>query len=326
MTPSSDHMIDRRKLRRKLGFWRLAAIGAGAVAALAVFMAASGVESTSKTTPHIARIAIEGVITGDKETIDVIKNIGESQASAVLVTIDSPGGTTAGAEKLYDELRRLAEKKPTVAVVGTLAASGGYIAALAADQIVARGNSLVGSIGVLFQFPNFQKLLETVGVKVEEVKSSPLKASPNGFEPTSEAARAAFADLVGDSYAWFKDLVKQRRKLDEAELAKVADGRVFTGRQAGPLKLVDLLGGEREAIEWLETNKGVAKKLPLRDWKKKSGLERLGLVEGAAGLADALGYPALASRLLQAVQTAASGAEHASLDGLVAIWHGSSKE
>ena len=133
--------------------------------------------------------------------------------------IDSPGGTTAGAERLYLELRKLAEKKPMVAVVNTMAASGGYIAAIGADEIVVRGNSLVGSIGVLFQFPNFTKVLDTVGVKVEEIKSTPLKASPNGFEPTSEAARAAINALVVDSYGWFKELVKERRHLDDAELA-----------------------------------------------------------------------------------------------------------
>ena len=109
----------------------------------------------------------------------------------MLISIDSPGGTTTGAERLFEAIRRLSAKKPTVAVVGTLAASGGYIAALGADQIVAQGNSLVGSIGVLVEYPNFAKLLDTIGVKVEDVKSSPLKASPNGFEPTTPEARAA---------------------------------------------------------------------------------------------------------------------------------------
>ena len=103
---------------------------------------------------------------------------------------------------------RLKAKKPMVVVVEGLAASGGYIAALASDHIVAQQSSLVGSIGVLFQFPNFTDLLKTVGVKVEEVKSSPLKAAPNGFEPTSPEARAALDALVKDSYAWFRGLVK----------------------------------------------------------------------------------------------------------------------
>jgi protease-4 len=319
MTQSTDYLIDRRRLRRKLGVWRIVAIGAVAAAILLVTNRETGSGlSATKLVPHIARLSIEGVITGDKDTVDLIKKIGDSQAKAVLLTIDSPGGTTEGAEKLYDEIRRLSQKKPVVAVVGTLAASGGYIAAIATDQIVSRGNSLVGSIGVLFQYPNFTKALDTVGVKVEEVKSSPLKAAPNGFEPTTEAARAALASLVSDSFTWFKDLVRERRKLDDAELATVSDGRIFTGRQGVPLKLVDQIGGEREAVEWLETNKGIAKKLPIRDWKKSRSLERLDLFETAAGAARLLGFSSVAAILEQA----AEHSEKASLDGMIAIWQG----
>jgi protease-4 len=319
MSPPTDYLIDRRRLRRRLGWWRMAAIAAVGVAAIVLVSRVTGADSTDKLTPHIARLSLQGMILGDKDTIDLVKKIGESnQAKAVLLTIDSPGGTTTGAEKLYDELRRLNEKKPVVAVVGAVAASGAYIAAIAADTIVAQGNSLVGSIGVLFQYPNFYKLLDSVGVKVEEVKSSPLKAAPNGLEPTSEAARAAIASLVADSYVWFKDLVKERRHLDDAGLAKVSDGRVFTARQGVPLKLVDILGGEREAINWLEKNKGLAKDLPVRDWKKKGSLERLGLVEGAASVSRVVGLESVAAVLDQAVATERRG----SLDGLLAIWQG----
>ncbi|KAF2989543.1 signal peptide peptidase SppA [Methylocystis sp. MJC1] len=319
MTATTDYLLDRRRLRRKLGWWRMAAIAAAAIAALIAVARLTGADSPDKLTPHIARLSLQGMITGDKDTIDLIKKIGQSnQAKAVLLTIDSPGGTTTGAEKLYNELRRLGEKKPVVAVVGTVAASGAYIAALATDTIVAESNSLVGSVGVLFQYPNFYKLLDSVGVKVEEVKSSPLKASPNGYEPTSEAAKAAIASLVTDSYAWFKDLVKERRRLDDAELAKVADGRVFTARQGVPLKLVDVIGGEREAVAWLETNKNIAKDLPVRDWKKKSSIERLGLVDSAAALARVAGLASFAEILEQA----SSAERSASLDGLLAIWQG----
>ncbi|MBY6239717.1 signal peptide peptidase SppA [Methylosinus sp. Sm6] len=318
MSLSHDYLIDRRRLRRKLSLWRTLAISAAAAAALALFAryGDGALGPAAKLSPHIARLSVSGIITGDKETLDLVKSIGDSHASAVLLAIDSPGGTTTGAERLHDALRRLADKKPVVAVVGTLAASGGYIAAIAADEIVAHGNSLVGSIGVLFQFPNVGKLLDTVGVQMETVKSSPLKAAPNGFEPTSEEARAAIAALVADSYDWFKGLVKERRRLDDDELAKVADGRVFTGRQGLPLKLVDRLGGEREAIEWLETEKGVAKRLPVVDWKKKSTIERFGLVDSAAGLARALGLDALA----QTLQRVGAVAERGLLDGVVAIW------
>jgi protease IV len=324
MSAPSDYLIDRRKLRRKLGFWRLAAIAAAAVAVLIGVSNVTGADSIDKAVPHIARLKIEGLITGSRETLDLIDKIGESvNTRAVIVAIDSPGGTTTGSEKLYEGLRRLSAKnKPVVAVVGNIAASGGYIAALGADQIVASGNALVGSIGVLFQYPNVYKLLEHIGVQVETVKSSPLKAAPNGFEPTSEAARAALADLVTDSYGWFKGLVQERRKLDDSELAKVSDGRVFTGRQGAPLKLVDLLGGEREAIEWLETTKGVAKNLPVRDWKKKQSLERLGLLSMAAAIAKLTGYDQFAIKLEQLE----SSGERASLDGLVAIWQGHAQD
>ena len=320
MSISSDYMIDRRRLRRKLGLWRGLAIVAAGAAVLFAVARFSGAVSPDKLTPHIARIAIENIIVGDKDTINLIKSVGDSKASAVVVTIDSPGGTTTGAENIYLELRRLAEKKPTVAVVGAMAASGGYIAALATDQIFVRGNSLIGSIGVLFQFPNVSKALDTIGVKMEEVKSSPLKAAPNGFEPTSEAARAALSSLVSDSFAWFKDLVKTRRSLDDAELAKVADGRVFTGRQGLPLKLADQLGGEREAVAWLETTKGVAKNLPIRDWKKKAKIDGLSMFETSARLLRFVGFDALGD----VVSALAVREQESRLDGLLAIWQGSS--
>lgn len=313
--PNADQLVDRRILRRKVTFWRVVAFG---IVALAVIGA--GIYYAvpqSKAREHIARIAIEGVITGDKDTLKLIRDVGESKTAAALVlTIESPGGTTTGAERLYTELRRVAEKKPVVAVVGTMAASGGYIAALGTDRIFSQGNSLVGSIGVLFQFPNFAKLMDTVGVKMEEVKSAPLKASPNGFEPTSPEARAALAALVSDSFVWFKDLVKDRRQMNDAQLGVVSDGRVFTGRQGLNLKLVDELGGEREAIAWLEKDRKIDRNLPVQDWKKDRSLERLGLLGVTAGLLDGLGLSEVAAPLRK---LGAMG-ESRVLDGLVSVW------
>ena len=264
MSPA-DYLVDRRKLRSQLTFWRVVAFVAAAIAILAIALRVGSWISSSQA--HIARIEISGVITGDKKTLNLIDDVAKSNAAAALLEINSPGGTTEGSEALYGEIRRLAAKKPVVAVIGAVGASGAYITALAADHVIVRGNSLVGSIGVLVQFPNVSGLMDKVGVKLELIKSSPLKAAPNGFEPTSDAARDAMAALVADSYAWFKDLVRERRGLSDDELAKVADGRVFTGRQSLPLKLADALGGEREAIAWLETEKGVTKDLPIRDWK-----------------------------------------------------------
>lgn len=313
-TPSTaDYIADRRRLRRQVSFWRIVAFLVVAVAILAAFYRFSGLAAASQ--PHIARLAITGLITGDEATLKTIRDIADSKAAAVVLTIESPGGTTAGSELLFDELRRLAAKKPVVAVVGTMAASGAYIAALGADRIFAKGNSIVGSIGVLIEFPNFSGLLDKIGVKLEAIKSSPLKATPNPMEPTSEATRAAMAALVADSFDWFKSLVKDRRHLSDDELAQVDDGRVFTGRQGVPLKLVDALGGEREAIAWLEQEKGVAKALPVRDWRPQKTFG-LGLLGSAASVADGIGLTGLAA-LLQRGELAQ---ESQLLDGLVSIW------
>jgi protease IV len=316
-----DYLAERRLLRRRLSFWRL-----GAFAAVIFGLAVAGVrllgpDAALRFTPHIARFSIEGVITGDRETLKLLEKIENVQAAkAVVIAIDSPGGTTSGAELLYNAIRRLSAKKPTVAVVGNVAASGAYIAALGTDQIVALGNALVGSIGVLIQYPNVAKMLDTIGVKMEDVKSSPLKAAPNPFEPTTPEAEAALAALVGDSFSWFKSLVKERRNMTGEELQVVADGRVFTGRQGFDLHLVDRLGGEREAIDWLEQEKKIPKGLELRDWKQNRTLERLGILTLSARAAEMLGLDGLS----HALDRAASAAPAGTLDGLLSIWQAGS--
>lgn len=309
-----ETILDRRQLRRKVTFWRLLALGLAAVAVIVAAARFGG--ASSHLTPHIARIDIKGLITGDRATLKLIKDVGESKATALIVEISSPGGTVTGSEQIYDALRRVAEKKPVVAVVDSLAASGGYIVALGGDRIFAGDNSLVGSIGVLFEFPNVYKLLDTIGVKVESVKSSPLKASPNGFEPTSDAARAAINALVVDSYDWFKALVKERRKMSDAELGVVADGRVFTGHMGLPLKLIDAYGGEREAVAWLEKEKGIAKDLPVREWKKPSTASRFGLFSLASEAFSLMGLQQAA----EWTSRAENARDFTKLDGLLAIW------
>jgi protease-4 len=243
-----------------------------------------------------------------------------SLARAVIVHVDSPGGTTAGSEQLYDSLSRLRDKKPLVIVVDSLAASGAYITALAGDHIVAQQTSLVGSIGVLFQYPNFSELLDKIGVKVEGVKSSPLKASPNGFEPTSPEAKAALESIIKDSYAWFKGLVQDRRHLSDSELQTVSDGRVFTGHQAIGLKLIDELGDEQAALAWLAKEKSVDAKLPVRDYELKSRFGDVPFLHASiVALLDATGLTALAHRLDDWAMI--GEVERFNLDGLLALWH-----
>jgi len=315
MSLDSDVIVDRRRMRRKLTFWRVAAalVAIGAVVAIVVIAKPPTVYGS------IARIQIDGLIRSDNERVEALERLEKSSATAVVVHINSPGGTTAGSEQLYDALTRLKAKKPMVVVVEGLAASGGYIAALASDHIVAQQSSLVGSIGVLFQFPNFTGLMKTVGVQVEEVKSSPLKAAPNGFEPTSPEARAALEALVKDSYGWFRGLVKERRSMDDTLLDKVADGRVFTGRQSVELKLVDQIGDEKAAVAWLVAEKKIKSDLPVRDYKLAPKFGDLTFLRTAASITlDALGLSTIARQVEQA--GVAQAVERLSLDGMLALW------
>jgi protease IV len=323
MSLDADTIVDRRRMRRKLTLWRVLAVllAIATIAAVGVAVRApdSGLLSATGT-GSIARVTISGLIRTDRQRVEALERLAKSSAKAVIVHINSPGGTTSGSEELHDSLMRLRERKPTVVVVDGLAASGGYIAALGGDHIVAGETALVGSIGVLFQYPNVSDLLKTIGVQVETIKSSPLKAAPSGFEPTSPEARKAVEEIVMDSYAWFKDLVQKRRNLDEATLAKVADGRVFTGRQGLALKLVDELGGERAAIAWLVKEKKIDPQTPVRDFRMRDRFRDLPFLHTAAlSFLNGLGLESIARRFeaLGAVQAI----ERLNLDGLLALWH-----
>jgi protease IV len=326
MPSDADLIVDRRRMRRKLTFWRVAAalIAIVAIVAVAVVATPAGRRSIAGE-QAIARVKIEGLIRSDSDRVAALDRLGRSSAKAVIVHINSPGGTTAGSEQLYDALMRLKEKKPMVVVVDGLCASGGYIAALASDHIISQGTSLVGSIGVLVQFPDFSALMKTVGVKVEEVKSTPLKAAPSGFEPSSPEARAALDSLVKDSYAWFKDLVKARRNMDEATLEQAADGRVFTGRQAIALKLVDQLGDEKTAVAWLVAQKKIDKELPVRDFRMSPRFGDMSFIRLAlATTFDAVGLTAIARQFEET--GAIQAVDQLALQGLLALWRPSVTE
>jgi protease-4 len=319
MSLDSDVIVDRRRIRRKLTFWRVAAglVAAAAIVTVGVIATKSGPAALTAS-GSIARVNIEGLIRGDQQRVEALERLEKTSHAAVIVHINSPGGTTAGSEQLYDALVRLKAKKPLVVVVEGLAASGGYITAMAADHIVARQSSLVGSIGVLFQYPNVGDLMKIVGVKIKEIKSTPLKAAPNGYEPTSPEARAAIEELVKDSYAWFRNMVRDRRKMDGTTLDTVTDGRVFTGRQALTLRLIDQIGNEKTAVAWLSTEKGIKADMPVRNWQLKPRFSDLGMLHLAAAVAlDAIGLRSFAERIEGSVQAV----ERLNLDGLLALWH-----
>jgi protease-4 len=312
MISDAELIVDRRKMKRKLTAWRITAIVLFIGAILALISAGGGFGDFKKTyEDHIARVRIDGFISGDQSTLDLFDDIAESnKVKGVIIRIDSPGGSTAGSEALYDVIRKVAKDKPVVAVMDTVAASGGYITAIAADYIVARGNTITGSIGVIFQFPEVSKLLETLGVKVEEIKSGELKAEPNPYKPVTDKARAVANIMVQDSFSWFTGLVADRRKLPLNQVLVLSDGRVYTGRQAVKEKLVDILGGEEKAVDWLTTEKKLSKDLKILDWKPSSnedissfGVSAVRLILSAFGL----------ERLV-------SIAEQRNLDGLLAVW------
>jgi protease IV len=320
MSLDADLIVDRRRMRRKLTFWRVVAI---LVVVLAVVGTAAAVSTRSGAFgvgPYIARVTIDGLIRGDEERVQQLDRLARSSAArAVIVHVDSPGGTTAGSEQLFDALSRIRERKPVVVVVDSMAASGGYITALAGDHIVAQQTSLVGSIGVLFQYPNVADLLDKLGVKVETIKSSPLKASPNGLEPTTAEARAAIAAIIADSYAWFKNIVQDRRHLTDDQLAAVADGRVFTGHQGADLKLIDEIGDERTAIAWLTKEKNIKADLPVRDYRLHGRFEDLPFLHAAAiAMLDVIGLGGVARRL--EILTPVETLDRFNLDGLLALW------
>lgn len=322
MSLNADEIVDRRRLRRKLSFWRVIAVIVAVVAVVALIgVAAGGGDGVRSFQPQIARLSIAGFISEDRRQLELIERLGKDQnVKAVIVSINSTGGSTTGGEALYTAIRKLSEKKPTVAQMGTVAASAAYMTAIATDHIVARRSTLTGSIGVLVQYPEVSQLLDKLGVRVEEIKSAPLKAEPSPFHPSTEESRAVMAGVIADSFDWFVGLVAERRGMSRADALRVADGRVYTGGQALAAKLIDEIGGEEAAQAWLEKEKGVAKDLPIRDWAPKSGgpgfpfskasliwvAEKLGILPAGSGL---LGI----DKLLP---------ERLNLDGLQSVWQG----
>ncbi|WP_339951240.1 signal peptide peptidase SppA [uncultured Albimonas sp.] len=249
-------------MRRIFSFWRLFAL---AVLGLAIYAAATTEAATvARGGPHVARFDVTGVITADPARDALLRELAaDPSVAAVMIRIDSPGGTVAGSEALYEAIRAVAEAKPVVAQMEEVAASGGYIAAIAADHIVARGNTLTGSIGVVKQEVDARGLLDTLGVAITERRSDVFKARPSPFSDTPPEVDAWEEELLDDAYQWFRALVAERRGLAGAELDDAANGRAFSGRQALARGLIDEVGGPEAALDWLAAN-GVAKDLPVR--------------------------------------------------------------
>jgi protease-4 len=312
----AETVIERRRLRRRLTLWRLLAV---VLAVLFIALLATGGQrfaGSGSFLPHIARVSVSGIITDDQKMLELLDKVGKSsQVRAVILDINSPGGTTTGGEAMYDAIRQLAEKKPVVAVCGTLATSAAYIVALATDRIFVYGNTITGSVGVIFQWADVSELMRTLGVKVEEVRSGPLKAVPNPFQPADEKARALAEEMVQESKVWFVDLVAKRRKIEPATVPGLTDGRIFSGRQAVELKLVDEIGDEKDAKRWLQKERDVTPGLSVVEWKPKT--ESSGVLSWLFGSIGSL----LGISAANFVSLFGQVSEGLRLDGLVSLWH-----
>lgn len=254
MPLNSHEIAQQRHLKRHLTFWRFMAIAVVIIGLIAVSAVSVNNSSFSFANRHIATIKIEGVIYRDELLLAQLKEIKESDnVTGLIVIIDSPGGTVTGSEDIYLALRKVAAKKPVTALMRGVAASGGYISAIAADQIFASGNTITGSIGVIYQWPEYVEFLNKVGVKMQTVKSSPLKAVPDPATPLTDEVRKEVEASVKDSYDWFVGLVEERRNLSSADALRLADGRVYSGRQALAENLIDAIGDIEDAQKWVES-------------------------------------------------------------------------
>lgn len=304
MAFDTDSLVDRRRLKRRLAMWRIVAL-ISIVAVIAVAVARAPQIPVGK---HIAVLTVDGLIVSDPYREKALRAlVDDESAAALLVRIDSPGGTTYGSEALYRALREVSDAKPVVAVMNGVAASGGYMAALAANHVVARESTITGSIGVIMEATNFVGLMEKLGIESEAIKSGPLKAEPNPLSRMTPEARRATQTIISDVHRMFVGMVSERRGLSLADANKLADGRVYTGNMAVSAGLVDGLGADDEALAWLKTEHGIDPELPLVDVEIDYPQELIDKLVSAI-----FGKPYLAERLR--------------LDGLVSVWHPLSSE
>ena len=302
----TDAFLERRRLRRQVTWWRVLA----AVVAIGLIAAVAYRSGQTRLGPYVARLSIDGMILDDPARDRALRALrDDNDVAALIVRIDSPGGTFAGSEALFRNLRAVAERRPVVAVMAETAASGGYMTALAADYVIAREGTITGSIGVLMQMPNVTGLLERLGVRIDLIKSDPLKAVPNPFEPLTPEAREVAAGVIRDMYESFLTMVVDRRHIARDRARVIADGRIYTGRQARELGLIDALGGEEEARAWL-ASRGVATGLRVR----RVEIDR-----------DESFLSGMVSTAVRAVIGKTYLIERLTLDGPVALWHPSGR-
>ncbi len=264
MPLSADTMLDRMQLKRKITRWRLLAVVFAVLAAIAYV--GDVIPHSKLTKSHIARLTFNDVITDDREVYDMIDDVAtDDSVKAVILWLDTPGGSAVAGEELYLRLKALSKQKPVVAVMRSVAASAGYMMACGTDQIFAREGTITGSIGVIIEAAEFTELAQKIGIKPIIVKSNNLKSTLSPLEKTTPESLAVVQKMINDMHGRFIDMVAESRKLPRNEVVTLADGRVYSGKNALELKLIDAIGGEDDAVKWLENNRKIAKNLEISD-------------------------------------------------------------
>ncbi len=300
MSLETDLLIDRRRLKRRLLFWRLLTFAAVIAVALMV------VGPRMRGGGYVARITVEGTITSDHKTVKALQDVlDDASARALLLIVNSPGGAVAAGEAIHDMVERVAAKKPVVAVMGATAASAGFMISLPAARIIAQNSTFTGSIGVLLPTGEVSGLLRWLGITDETLTSGPLKNVPSLTKPMTEQGRAVMQALIDDLYDQFVGMVAKGRKMEPARVRELADGRAYTGRQALALGLIDAIGTETDARTWLEAERAIAATLPARDIRSETLRDKL-FGDDAEGL-----FGGIVKTLLS---------QSVSLDGGWALW------
>lgn len=247
------------------------AIGLGVLGVLSYILFNAKVMAALGISDQVARIEVSGIIVEDQARAKMLREIAENNSvKALIVRFNSPGGTTTGGEALYTDLRKIAKKKPVVAVFGTMATSAAYMSGVAAEYVVARGNSITGSVGVIMQWAEVSEMMGKLGVQMNELKSGNLKAVPSPFQPLDEPGRALTQEMISESHKWFVDLVVERRNIQPNQIPGFMEGRIFSGRQALEYGLIDEIGSEDQAVQWLYDKKKIPNYIPLIDWAKET--------------------------------------------------------
>lgn len=262
-----DYLVERSQLKRQTSFWRFLFF-AGLIIAIFIGFAGKLNDSslTSVSSPSIARIKVEGIILENSDKTEILKDIEKNEnIKAVIVHINSPGGTAVGGEVFYNSIKEISKKKPVVAVMSSMATSAAYLTALGTERIFARNATITGSIGVIAEIPNLKEAGDNIGLKFNYIKTSPLKGSPNLFEEPNEEALAVLRETMEDFYDYFVDVVATERNITRVKALKLADGRIFSAKAAIKKNLIDEIGSENDAKNWLIENKDISDELKIKD-------------------------------------------------------------